>query len=84
MTSLVNDAKEKIEVTRKSINVIENTIAVLIGEKQEDPEKNEPKANCVQNDLDLLARLMQRLLKDVELLDAIVCGTKPNCGSGEY
>ena len=83
MTHLTNDIKEKLEITYKTIDVLEKTIAIISGEKrQEEKEPEEPKMDSVFRDLDKLNKNLVRILKDVEVLDAMVSGSKCTCEPG--
>lgn len=83
MTHLVNDVKEKLEITFKTIDMLENTIAVISGEKHpEEKELEEPKPDSVFRDMDKLNRNLIRIMKDAEVLDALVSGSKCTCEPG--
>ena len=83
MTNLTNDIKEKLEITCKTIDVLEKTITVISGEKrQEEKEPEEPKMDSVFRDLDKLNKNLVRILKDVEVLDAMVSGCECTCMPG--
>lgn len=81
MTSLVNDVKEKVEISYKTIDILEGTIAVICGEKgpEREERKEEPRMDSVFRDMEKLNENMLRILKDVEVLKTLVCGSEVTC-----
>lgn len=81
MATLVNDIKEKLEISRSTITILEKTISVITGDKrpEEREEKSEIEVDSVFKDLDTLTKNMIRILKDVEVLNSAVCGSETTC-----
>ena len=77
MTHLTNDVKEKLEITEKTIVMLESVITTICGEKRIDEKEAEvaERLDSVFRDMDKLNENLMRILKDVEVLNAMVSGS---------
>ena len=84
MTHLTNDVKEKLEITEKTIVMLESVITTICGEKRKEEKEEEvaERLDSVFRDMDKLNENLIRILKDVEILDAMVSGSKVTAEPG--
>lgn len=84
MTHLTNDVKEKLEITGKTIAMLEGVITTICGEKRKEEKEGEvaERLDSVFRDMDKLNENLIRILKDVEILDAMVSGSKVTAEPG--
>ena len=83
MTHLTNDVKEKLEITEKTIAMLEGTITTICGEKRKEEEAEvAERLDSVFRDMDKLNKNLMRILNDVEVLNAMVSGSSVTAEPG--